>query len=126
NKRNLFTFPPRSRGLAIEGRGNAVTELRYIGWLAGAPIAYWGDLDAKGFHILSSLRAILPQTRSILMDAQTLDDCRDLTATKTHLRPEMPALLMPAEQQAFRRCCDERLWLEQERIPQDYIVRRLG
>jgi len=40
-------------------------------------VHYWGDLDTHGFAILNQLRAWLPQTRSFLMDRQTLVEHRD-------------------------------------------------
>jgi hypothetical protein len=37
-------------------------------------IYYWGDLDTHGFRILDQFRSLFPQTKSFLMDAQTLKD----------------------------------------------------
>lgn len=40
-------------------------------------VHYWGDLDTHGSAILDRLRAWLPQTRSFLMDRETLLDHRE-------------------------------------------------
>src|SRR5262245_14483114 len=54
NKINLLTLPPLERTLGLGALGKGVTLLRYLPWLGGVPIAYWGDLDVQGFEILSS------------------------------------------------------------------------
>lgn len=46
-------------------------------WLTDADVAYRGDLDTHGSAILDRLRAWLPQTRSVLMDRETLFAHRD-------------------------------------------------
>jgi hypothetical protein len=35
-------------------------------------VIYWGDIDTHGFAILDHLRAMFPQTKSLLMDRATL------------------------------------------------------
>lgn len=37
----------RSRTLGLGALGRAVSELRYIRWLATTQITYWGDLDIE-------------------------------------------------------------------------------
>jgi hypothetical protein len=97
--------------------GCAVVDLRYVSWLTQTPITYWGDLDVAGFEILSSLRALFPQTRSIFMDAATLDRWRSLAGPGTNRQRDVPLHLTLAESQAFLLCRDNNLRLEQERIP---------
>ena len=58
--------------IAIMGLGYAVDLLGQVPWLAELPIDYWGDIDTDGFRILHRIRAHLPQTRSLLMDQETL------------------------------------------------------
>lgn len=59
-------------GVVIWGKGFEVDRVGRLPWLAGGEILYWGDLDTHGFAILDRLRAWLPQTRSVLMDRETL------------------------------------------------------
>lgn len=59
-------------GVVIWGKGFEVDRVGRLPWLAGVVITYWGDLDTHGFAILDRLRAWLPQTRSVLMDRETL------------------------------------------------------
>jgi hypothetical protein len=125
NRVNLLTLPAQHRSIALEGRGCAVTDLRYVPWLANVPVTYWGDLDAEGFQILSSLRALLPQTRSMLMDGPVLDRWHELAIPGTGSRPEMPLHLTAPERAAFERCRDGNLRLEQERIPQYAVAEAL-
>lgn len=122
NRVNLFTFPPVNRGIAIEGRGYAAAELRRVRWLADAPMTYWGDLDIDGFRILSNLRAIFSQTRSLLMDGETFGRWRDLAVAGTGASPALPSHLTDAERDAFERCRSDNLRLEQERIPQAFVT----
>ncbi len=72
---NLVTYlsvPVPDDGAVLWGRGFDVASLGQLPWLACAELWYWGDLDAKGFEILDRARAIWPQTRSVLMDEETL------------------------------------------------------
>lgn len=121
NKVNLLTLPPFRRGLGLGALGHRVTLLRYCSWLNTLPITYWGDLDVEGFEILSSLRALFPQTRSIFMDASTLDHWQHLGTQGTGRKPDLPPHLTEAEGTAYLRCRNENLRLEQERIPQGEV-----
>jgi hypothetical protein len=126
NKVNLLTLPPLARGFGLGALGKGVTLLRYLPWLGQVPIVYWGDLDVEGFEILSSLRAVFPQTRSLLMDGDTLNHWQRLTTSGTGRQPELPPCLTEAERAAFARCRDHNLRLEQERLPQGEILAALG
>jgi len=124
NKVNLFTFPPVTRAIGLGGLGRAVTLIyHYLPWLQNCPIVYWGDLDVEGLEILSALRALLPQTRSLLMDDATLDRLKSLAIHHTGGRPSMPPYLTESEQAAYIQCRDNNLRLEQERVPQAEVLR---
>lgn len=118
NRVNLVTMPQLERTVAIGGMGNSVTLLSYVPWLAGSPIAYWGDLDVEGLEILSRLRALFPHTQSIFMDEATLRRWRHLAVSGAGRHCEAPAHLADSEMAAFRVCTEQNLRLEQERIPQ--------
>lgn len=126
NRVNLLTFPSITRGLALWGRGCAVTDLRHIQWLHRCPIAYWGDLDVEGFGILSSLRALFPATRSLMMGIETLRRWEHLAVPGTSNWPDVPPHLSDAEQAAFAQCREASLRIEQERLPQDYVLEVLA
>ncbi len=125
NKVTLHTLPPRPRTIALGGLGDSVVALSAVTWLSKTPLIYWGDLDVPGIEILSSVRALFPQTRSVMMDVPTLEVMRHLILPGKGTQPNMPAHLTPAEQSAFVRCRSENLWLEQERLPPPFIAAAL-
>ncbi|MBI3861037.1 MAG: hypothetical protein HY290_03995 [Planctomycetia bacterium] len=126
NKVNLLTLPSIPDSVALGGLGNAVTDLRYLGWLSRLDLYYWGDLDVEGFEMLSRLRAMFPRTISLFMDTETLATWRNRIATGgTGRNGDVPTNLTPDEQAAFCICASDNLRIEQERIPQRDIVDRL-
>lgn len=78
NEINYLTLPSLPGVLALFGKGYDVERFAHLPWLAELPVLYWGDLDTHGFEILSRLRGHLPQTRSALMDVETLESHREL------------------------------------------------
>lgn len=122
NKTNLLTLPPMRNTLALGGVGRAATELRQIDWLRDVPIVYWGDIDVEGLRILSAWRTIFPQTQSLFMDGETLERHGSPTGRKEESLPDVPPYLSEVEQLAFVRCCNDDIWLEQERIPQSVVI----
>jgi hypothetical protein len=78
---------------------------------------YWGDIDVEGFGILARLRTLFPQTRSLLMDGETVERWRSLAVPGTGRRAEAPPNLTLEEQMAFGICLRENLRIEQERLP---------
>lgn len=126
NKVNLLTLPQVKGALALGGLGNGVTDLRYFAWLSQCPIWYWGDLDVEGFAILSRLRTIFPQTRSLFMDYETLCRWRQPLATSGSGRSvATPTNLTPSEHATFVACAATNLRLEQERLPQSFVIESL-
>ncbi len=117
NKVNLLTLPPLSRGLALGGMGNAVTQLSDIGWLDQNPVHYWGDLDAEGFEILSRLRERLPHVKSFLMDATVFESLQHLAIQGNASSRENAPHLNGDERQLYNQLRDSRLRIEQERVP---------
>lgn len=59
-------------GVMIWGKGLDVARLGRWAPLLAAEVHHWGDLDTYGVIILHRLRTHLPQTRSFLMDPETL------------------------------------------------------
>ncbi len=72
NEINGLVFPPMSDSVVIFGLGYGLERLAEIGWLRDKTVHYWGDIDTHGFAMLDRLRATLPETRSLLMDRETL------------------------------------------------------
>jgi hypothetical protein len=126
NKVNLLALPQRSRTLGLGALGRAVSELRYIRWLATTPITYWGDLDIEGFEILSALRAEFPHVKSVLMDEGTLTRHQSLAGSGTGRQVAQPPHLTPEERFAFERCLQENIRVEQERLPLDELARQFA
>lgn len=116
-------------GIVFWGRGFDVDSVGRLPWLAEADIVYWGDIDTHGFAILDRLRAWLPQTRSVLMDRETLLAHRDRWGSED--RPARSALtrLTAGEQGLYAELVEgglgERVRLEQERVDWGWVEERL-
>jgi hypothetical protein len=121
NLTTLAALPPMPGVMAVHGRGYAVVQLDRVGWIRGAAILYWGDLDTHGFNILSRCRSRLPQTQSVLMDSVALGEFRELAVTEPAQAHGVTGLTS-AESAAYREIEQGRLRLEQERIPMDWAV----
>ena len=72
NETTFLSLPVPTGGVVVWGKGFEVDRVGSLPWLVGVDVDYWGDLDTHGFAILDRLRAWLPQTRSFLMDRETL------------------------------------------------------
>jgi len=114
----LLSLPDYPCTIAIHGKGYSVPLLAEIPWLKNTDIAYWGDLDTDGFNILAMVRAVLPQTRSVLMDAATVKEFRDLGVSDPNPRRAFSGPLTDSELAAIvALAADGDLRIEQERIP---------
>lgn len=120
NEVTFLSAPVPVEGLLIFGAGYRAARLGQVPWLAGVPVDYWGDLDTHGFAILASLRAALPQTRSLLMDEATLLVHRERWGREPSPTSAELTQLTPAEQAVYAGLVGDRwgtrLRLEQERI----------
>ncbi len=127
NKVNLLTLPALKHTVALGGLGNGVVDLRLLSWLQNASIWYWGDIDIDGLLILSRLRKLFPHTVSLMMDKQTIEQL-PVSLRQTSERPveKIPAGLTDSEATAFEICSDQNLRIEQEQIPQSYVIEAFG
>ena len=122
NEINGLAFPDVAAGIVIFGGGYGIDRLADIEWLKTREVIYWGDIDTHGFTILDRLRASLPETRAILMDAGTLLAHRALWGTEDKDKRFMGTLsrLNDAERVLFEQLRDdvfgERIRMEQERL----------
>lgn len=64
--------PPLPDTIAILGSGLNLAWLA-APWLQQRPVAYWGDIDTWGLHMLARARSHLPQLQALLMDRTTFD-----------------------------------------------------
>jgi hypothetical protein len=124
NKVNLLTLPKCARGIALGGVGNGITMFFDVAWLAKQNLYYWGDLDTEGLEILARLRHRFPNTQSLFMDFETLNQHRSLAIRLTNRRAEdtsEPVELTESELAAYRVCKSENLRMEQEHIAQTLV-----
>jgi hypothetical protein len=129
NEISFLSVPVPRDAVVLWGKGFEVDRVGALPWLRTAEVHYWGDLDTHGFAILNRLRAWLPQTRSLLMDRQTLLAHRDrwgqepspTAARLDRLTPEEAALFSDLVTDRFA----ERVRLEQERIGWGWVQERL-
>ena len=126
NHVTLLTLPPIERGIAFFGMGMGITQLFDIRWLQNTPITYWGDLDVQGFEILAMLRRHYPNTRSILMDKNTILAFQHLSTNGTGHAPETPSELNESEAEAFLYLREKNLRIEQEHLLQSKVNESLS
>lgn len=116
-------------GLVIWGKGFEVDRIGRLPWLAEADVTYWGDIDTHGFAILDRLRAWLPQTRSVLMDRETLLAHRDRWVSEDRPAKSSLTRLTPDELDLYTDlvgdALGERVRLEQELIGWSWVQRAL-
>ncbi|GLQ95231.1 Wadjet anti-phage system protein JetD domain-containing protein [Dyella acidisoli] len=115
--------------LVFMHRGYAVEALAALPWLAQLPVYYWGDIDTHGLAILSRLRGYLPQTRSLMMDEETLLAFKSLWGREDKPHPAMElSHLSEVEQRLYRGLREgeyKQVRLEQERIAWDWAWQRV-
>jgi hypothetical protein len=128
NRINGLAFPESRGAIVIFGLGYGLERLAEIPWLQRPPVHYWGDIDSHGFAILDRCRALLPHTRSLLMDRATLLAHRTQwgkePSTQRH-RNDLEHLSEP-EQALYddlrRDRLGDRVRLEQERIGFNWVL----
>lgn len=116
NLRNFLALAPLPNSVAIFGSGDAAALLSGAPWLTQSRILYWGDLDARGFAILSRLRTAYPKTESVMMDLATLE-LHHRFAVKVEPYQCQFSALTSEENATLARVSSAGLWLEQERVP---------
>lgn len=124
NKMNMLTFPPIQKSIVVWGHGFGVDILKDVTWLKSKKIFYWGDLDVHGFQILSEIRMHFPQVKSFLMDRATFDlFYEDAVGTETNVEKEL--CLTQEEKTMFEYVKENKFRLEQEKIPQEYVISKI-
>lgn len=125
NKAVFLCLPEVRNTLAILGSGKAASLLPACRWLHESDVVYWGDCDEAGFGILSSLRARLPRTRSILMDDGTWKRWSRFAVAGRRDQGARFDCLTANERQALTSVVAGAWMLEQERIPVQEVERAI-
>lgn len=143
NKDTYQTMPSIDGGLCVFGQGFAASDsLPLLPWLFddaghGIHVAYWGDLDASGFEILSKVRQIGISCESLCMDRETYEAHKEFGAKlsedgktlRTRIPQDLPGLT-DEERNLYEALCTgegvDCLRIEQERITMDYAMSRLA
>lgn len=129
NEITYLAVPVPAKGVVLWGKGFDVSRPGSLPWLRDVEVHYWGDLDTHGFAILNRLRAWLPQTRSFLMDRETLLAHRDRWGREP--TPTLARLdrLTLEEAGLYGELVEDRhgecLRLEQERLDWHWVLERL-
>jgi hypothetical protein len=121
NKINMLTFPNKRDCIVVWGHGFGVDIMKDVEWLKTKKIYYWGDLDAQGFQILSGIRTHFKQVESFLMDRHTFNLFYDGDkGTETDVEKDLS--LTPEENEMFKYLKKNNMRLEQEKIPNEYVL----
>jgi hypothetical protein len=130
NEINGLAFPPVPRSMAIFGLGYGLDRVGGVPWLRDTAVFYWGDIDTHGFAILDRLRALLPHTRSFLMDEETLVAHRPQWGREDVQYEGTLPRLAPPERRLYDSLLagtwEPSLRLEQERIGFSWVRRALS
>lgn len=127
NKTTLYTtltLPKMDKAIAIFGSGYKISDLKNASWLADKEIYYWGDIDTHGFDILSQIRGYFKETKSIMMDVETLNFFREDWGKGEPIKKNSLPNLTPEEEGLFKFVRADNvntIRLEQEKIPFDYV-----
>lgn len=126
NERCLHQLPqPLPDTIAILGAGLNLGWLA-APWLQARNVAYWGDLDTWGLHMLAMARSHRPQLQALLMDRSTFDAHQDRAVPEpAHAPPPLSDSPLLAGERALDGHLRtlEKGRLEQEFLPADIVHR---
>lgn len=127
NKTSFLAVPVADGRLVVWGAGYGVDELlATLPWRREVAVRYWSDIDTHGFVMLARVRAVAPQTVSVLMDSATLLQHRPYWSEETAPRIEPLLTLNDAEQALYAALCRDEFGhavrLEQEFIGFDRVA----
>lgn len=126
NLMNFLTLPSIDNTIALWGGGFAIDKLKNISWLANTNLYYWGDLDVHGMQILSQLRSYYPHVYSLMMNKETLDFHKEYWGMGKETKVTNLPGLTDQEKELFLLLKEYNTRLEQERIPQNYVLNILA
>lgn len=126
NETNLYTLPPVNGCVAICSYGQALHLLKEIEFLKYTRLYYWGDMDERGFCMLNDMRGYYPHVESLFMDVDTLGFHKDDVYDKQEkYKGRELSLLQTHERAAYEQLIAGNMWLEQERLQQEFVLRKL-
>jgi len=124
NKVNFLTFPLIPNSIVIWGKGYGVASIKESELLKSTELIYWGDLDAQGFEILSQFRSYFGQVKSLLMDKATFNNYFEKECgTPSQINVKLN--LTTEEEELYQYIKVNNYRLEQEKIPQRYVIEQL-
>ncbi len=128
NEMNYLTFPCPDSSMVIWGKGNNVQNLKSVQWLKNKNLWYWGDIDLRGFLILSLLRNSFRHVQSLMMDMETYRTFEVFATSSGETTVEGITNLTPDEADVleFLLKNPKKNRLEQERIPHPYVKKTLS
>jgi hypothetical protein len=127
NEMNYLTFPHVFSSIIIWGKGNNVQNLKSAPWLKEKQIWYWGDIDLRGFYILSLLRNTFRHVKSLMMDLDTYRTFQCFATSSAETKLEGVTNLTPDEANIMETLLNnpKKNRLEQEHIPNKYVIQKL-
>lgn len=125
NLLNFISFPEVKDAIVIWGKGFEVEKLKYIEWLNGKEIYYWGDLDTYGLAILSQLREFYPAAISLFMNLEDIYNYHQHGVEFIDKKERHLPGLRPAELSAYKYLSKGNIRIEQEKIPQRDLIQLL-
>ena len=129
NLMNFLTLPKIENTIGIFGSGFSVSKLKNALWLADKEIFYWGDIDTHGLKILSQIRGYFSNTKSIMMDFDTLNTFKNDWDKGEPIHENSLPNLNSDEQELFhfvRADNINTIRLEQEKISQEYVLKQIA
>ncbi len=128
NLMNFLTLPHLENSIGIFGSGYKISDLKNAVWLADKEIYYWGDIDTHGLQILSQMRGYFPNTRSIMMDFETLNAFKDDWGKGEPIKATILLNLNSKERELFEFVKADNIntiRLEQEKISQEFVIKKM-
>ncbi len=129
NLMNFLTLPQMENTIGIFGSGFSVSKLKNALWLANKEIFYWGDIDTHGLKILSQIRGYFSNTKSIMMDFETLNTFKADWDKGEPIHESSLPNLNSDEQGLFQFVRADNIItirLEQEKINHQYVLKALN
>lgn len=128
NLMNFLTLPHLENSIGIFGSGYKISDLKNAVWLANKEIYYWGDIDTHGMQILSQMRKYFPNTRSLMMDFETLNTFKEEWGRGEPINVTDLPNLSSEERELFEFIKADNIntiRLEQEKINQTYVIKNI-
>ncbi len=125
NKTTFFTFPLKKNDICLYSGGFSILSFKNKNLINSKNLYYFGDIDEHGLAILSLFREIYPNTKSIFMDIMTLKNNLIFSSQKGTPYQGKIYNLTAEEIKIFEYIRKEKIILEQEKIPLDYIIKNI-